>query len=744
MIPFPGYGETTPISGEIEYRIFYHDESAGLQKPILFIDGFDPMDTRKIIDADSNLLPNKHTSIKELMVYSTVANGSDEIDMFQAFIDEGYDVVIVNHPIYQTMVGGVLTTIDGGADYIERNAMAHVRLYQKLNETLATNGSDEELVIIGPSMGGQVSRYALAYMEKEFAATGLPEWNHNCRLWVSIDSPHQGANIPIGAQASLFFLGYTNGDQEAIDKYEKKILSKAGRQQLKLQFSHTYPNTINIFGRIFPSGYNSSPPSFHIQYYNNLQNNGLSGSNGFPQNLRKIAITNGSLHNNNGYSGQEVLNIKAYKTIFWKDRRVFHNKINFIKNQSQTNTIFHGEGTERDGLNIEWFSWTANFTNPLSQGSLDAVLGGTYNTQEQIEEQIVKKLEEYIEDEIIDSFNIITSFPRHTFMPTHSTLATSGFSNWYHPIDRNLVCSAQTPFDNYFGEPENTGHVTFTLASKEWLFEELAGNDPSVLLYTISAEIIGDPSICFNETKTYYLDSNCVGEATWLVANDIIILSQTGTSISIKCIESNGGFPYIRATFNNNQHIEKTLVSGTPVATPRAGADPIFCANGMELYNDDDYQFPSSPGADTYAIVSDDPQLSIINLNSDNTIPPHAMLDATVYGNYSMTLTTSNSCGSSSIVIPVEVAHCFTEDDWNYAEPYPNASDTSFAIDFTDQPNGSQFNIYLYDQYQNIKYSGQATNIEKIIETLNLQNGVYFLHVYESSNLKIRQIVVNH
>ncbi len=116
------------------------------------------------------------------------------------------------------MVNGVLTTVDGGADYIERNAMAHIALYQKLNGSLNDNGSSEQLVIMGPSMGGQVSRYALAYMEKEFAATGLPEWNHNTRLWVSVDSPHQGANIPMGGQANIFFLGYTQGDQGAKDK----------------------------------------------------------------------------------------------------------------------------------------------------------------------------------------------------------------------------------------------------------------------------------------------------------------------------------------------------------------------------------------------------------------------------------------------------------------------------------------------------------------------------------------------
>ncbi len=103
VIPFTGYGETAPISGEIDYRIFYHNESAGLQKPVLFIDGFDPLDERKIIRSDMDN-PDDFTikTIKELMFYTVNPNpneNDEEINMFQAFIDEGYDVVIVNHPI---------------------------------------------------------------------------------------------------------------------------------------------------------------------------------------------------------------------------------------------------------------------------------------------------------------------------------------------------------------------------------------------------------------------------------------------------------------------------------------------------------------------------------------------------------------------------------------------------------------------------------------------------------------------
>lgn len=461
-IPFQGYDETYPILGKLEYRVFYHTGGSNLQKPIIFIDGFDPEDKRKIIDADIDydIDPEAHVSIKELIYYSNTPNGTDIHPFIQDFQDAGYDVIIVNHPTYQRTVGGSTITIDGGADFIERNARAHIALYQKLNNELEQNGSSQELVIIGPSMGGQISKYALAYMEKKFQETGLPEWNHNCRLWVSIDSPHQGTNIPMGSQANIFFLGYTQGNQEAIDKYERRLNSIAGKQQLKFQFSHTFPDKLSLNGRIFPTGYNTTPPPFHTQYYNNVANNGVSGSNGYPQNLRKISIINGSLTGvKNGRGGDKIFDIEAYHG----NTTVFHNRVHFIEYSGQDNEIFYGKGMYASLWPpiIEWYSWSSTFTNNLPHGSLDAVPGSTFNTQEEIRDQIVDQLDSLVGAGKIDGYdNLVDLFSNHTFMPTHSTLDTNGFSNWNQPINHNLLCSNQTPFNNYYGEPVNTGHVT--------------------------------------------------------------------------------------------------------------------------------------------------------------------------------------------------------------------------------------------------------------------------------------------
>lgn len=53
---------------------------------------------------------------------------------------------------------------------------------------------------------------------------------HNTYLWVSIDSPHLGANIPLGDQALLNLV--KNSSHEAKAFYEKDLSSPAAQQQL--------------------------------------------------------------------------------------------------------------------------------------------------------------------------------------------------------------------------------------------------------------------------------------------------------------------------------------------------------------------------------------------------------------------------------------------------------------------------------------------------------------------------------
>ena len=90
--------------------------------------------------------------------------------------DRGYDLVTVkflnNH------------------DYIQHNAQVVREMLHYVNQTKVGH---YENVITGESMGGLTTRIALAEME-EAGET------HNVRLYISFDSPHGGANMPLSIQ----------------------------------------------------------------------------------------------------------------------------------------------------------------------------------------------------------------------------------------------------------------------------------------------------------------------------------------------------------------------------------------------------------------------------------------------------------------------------------------------------------------------------------------------------------------
>ncbi len=126
-----------------------------LNKPIVFIEGF---------DIDGTLTLEK----LEQMI-------NERLDI-QTFRERGYDIFIVNL---------------AAPDYsLFDNAYIVEKLIRGINRKKTGN---YETSLIGFSMGGLLCRIALKRMENN-------NYNHQVGLYVSFDSPHKGANIPMGLQ----------------------------------------------------------------------------------------------------------------------------------------------------------------------------------------------------------------------------------------------------------------------------------------------------------------------------------------------------------------------------------------------------------------------------------------------------------------------------------------------------------------------------------------------------------------
>lgn len=145
--------------GEIRTAVYKNPYHSEIKKPIIITDGIDFLSNRNLSDI-----------VKEF-------GGNDMISLLW---DGGYDVIVADFA--------------GGADFIQRNAFAFIELIRSLRQD---QGIEEIEAGIGPSMGGQIIRYALLYWEQNL----IPQYgDHNLKTFVSADSPWSGANASPGIQ----------------------------------------------------------------------------------------------------------------------------------------------------------------------------------------------------------------------------------------------------------------------------------------------------------------------------------------------------------------------------------------------------------------------------------------------------------------------------------------------------------------------------------------------------------------
>lgn len=780
-LAFQGYypedrNETTPISGHLDYRIFYHTNNGNTQKklvkPLIIIDGFDPGDKRKIEDSDTSDDPVKHISMVDFLAYYI---GEKRIPVLNEIRDLGYDVIFVNHPTYKRGT----RTIDGGADYIERNALAHVGFYQYINGLVAQNGSSEKLVIIGPSMGGQISRYALAYMEDK----GIP---HNTRLWISVDSPHLGANIPLGAQALLHDAKSQDVDA-AKDFVDKMLHSVAAKQQLIEQYSDIArtadPGLLN--GRVVEQGYTFDQGSKYFkQYYKSLFNNGVEGSNGYPQIPKKIAIVNGSLSgskeyfnpwtasiDNYGNDSQITLNIKGFQNL----PVPFFNAKTHIASLETYNMPRYGARSKIARFKKTSHDDSMYATNNNSRGNMDIVPGGWFPSQNDIAEPLDgskpanaqesfwhtwgdawDNVKEWFSDWLGGSyFELRTLKHSSSFIPSFSALGhTSPDQSWAIPLSKNLVCSNETPFDSYFGQERNTQHTSFSKESFEWIKEELRGTETAPNFPVSTSALIGSSNICRGNTLTYTFApcSTPTPVKKWTYSGYLTKVSHTSNSITLSAPSDSRIQGWVEAEFFNGVKMRKNIWIGKP-STPRSISGPTSVSEeglvkyrGSYLSGATGYQWrlPYPSRSDKYALRW---QIT----NGANT--PY--ITALAGSNSGLVqFMGSNKCGSggaATLSVTVGTGGGYAGDmkvnapiQEGVASIYPNPVDKQLNINYNMEELSVNSIISLYDINGKVVYEKKGMVEHRTIDTSNFSEGLYFLVITNGVQQIRNKIIIQH
>jgi hypothetical protein len=274
-------------------------DSALPTKKIIIVEGFDPMGAYGQIKYYNKIIEN-------------------QLDVMGNF---GYEYYIINWN-------------DARRD-IRLNSYSLLLLIEQMKQDAQNNGDDQQFVIVGASMGGIISRYTLNYMESShyqnddyepfFVEASDPytapflsmhptfptDWQryvnnkdrlHNCRLFISVDVPHQGAAIPIAYQY-LFRQG------EHVYKYINALrMSKAKMLYTFSMLDGKSPRQLLKYwvpAKVY-SGFNNSqygPNPSHASLYNQMKS--FDGGE-MPRFCKTIGLSDGAMdgsHNQNVHTG---------------------------------------------------------------------------------------------------------------------------------------------------------------------------------------------------------------------------------------------------------------------------------------------------------------------------------------------------------------------------------------------------------------------------------------------------------
>ena len=413
--------------------VLLSDQNTQLTRPVVVCEGIDFEDTFGW-DALYDLF-NQQNMLEELRA-------------------QGLDIVVLN--FHQPLT------------YIQSNAFLFKKLLEMVNDSIDFS---RPLQIVGPSMGGMVTRYALTHLENE----GI---EHNCNLWISFDAPHTGANIPLGVQYAVFFFK----DLDANVQMLLDILDGPAAREM-LAYHYTDP---------------VSSPATHDPLFDTFQNE-LAGLGDYPQTPRKVALSNGR---GDGvglpYSaGDQAIEYEYNSFLFDVVGNMWTVKDN-------------AAGLVFEGLIDPLIGATEQLNaNVFSPKPYDNCPGGMRSTFAQMGE-----LE-------LPFGELIVLHENHAFIPTISALEIDTEDLFYN-ISADPDIMSLTPFDTIFWSADNYDHTFISPETAQFAISEIMSAQPQTQQIMLTAG--------WNDLSSYVdpADKNIEALASQLGDELIILQNNSG------------------------------------------------------------------------------------------------------------------------------------------------------------------------------------------------------------------------
>ena len=690
-----------------------------LHKPIVFIDGFDPTNSRGVQQIYEDYINKQVTR-----------NGNTQTFFGDYMLNQGYDFVILDYK--------------HGNDLMERNALTLVSLLEQLYQTYGST-FQQDITLIGPSMGSEVAQYALAYMEHNNIPTHV-------KTYISFDGPQQGANVPIGLQNMVEYLT-KRGLLSKLNSVKTNIRNGLynGLAARQLLAHHVSANAQ------FPT-----PDALRTTFLNNLQALG-----NYPSLCRKVALINGV---NNGILNPTHLTFNESLIHIINQRRGWKSiwglcNANICKNVDWEVKGAPSSGTARISdmwtLNpiINLIFWVPPFETIKSasaawgNSSLENAPGSTFgklfgNQGGNIDQN---KIAFWLKE----IFYLLTGSKRttfsqnindFTFVPSYSSadlrfpsLTDNSAKNLYMDWSQTNLCG-HSPFD-YVYAPKNVNeqHVAVSQQASEWFESEVRCNRAD--LPVLFNPVINGSSYLCNSTQSYSVSFCQTGNHTiaWTSSNtSVATISGSGDQVNVTSHANGTTTLTATVSYSCNYSVStpivltKQLTVGPPVITNIAYSMNGGC-NGT-------YQTWSLAATANIAVSSwlwtvDNPANN--NWYIYNQYSPSTFVDVT--GGGGITISASNACGTGKGGVTI-YSNCHygaitaspnpTTDNVTIATAQPTKAATTadskpsmlYALKVMDE-NGT-----LKKQY---KYSAGVTNVT--ISMSGLISGAYTIQAFDGT-----------
>jgi hypothetical protein len=723
-------GNNTPAVGALSHRI---------RKPLIIAKGFD----------QAVIAPNL-TQEGEFTI-SDFINGINAPNLtfqFNNALDNtaGYDLVFIKY--------------NRPTDDIQRNAALLQAVIRAVNAQ--KQAGDAQNVVMGTSMGGLVARFGLAQMVRNSE-------NPQTRLLITHDSPHRGANVPLGAQclaqlapilaieANIATAALPAKNKLTVTDLSTKafqlkaLLDEPATAQL-LALRGTTPSASQFNTFLAPGGiYRTMVDNLVTPYQTIATSNGSQcGNQLFAPGMNLISVDGGfffapftkwisslGLRTSLVINAARVTGVPAYNFRLYTQYKIFTIPINITLKTASTNY-------------------------PSTALALDGAPGGILPLFEN-DPNVGKPLDYWF-----FGYNLnVSGVKEFCFVPTASALdvplSASALSDSYvnsvnvtnPPSFTRFI--AQEPFTRTTpggGTAFNSRHIAFTPRNSRWMFEQMepalgvTNLECTTQCPTVGLTLSGSSPFCTSNTFT--VNSTAGTPVTWSVSPAGIASLSSSTNTATLTRITNGNVALIASVGAcSNPTVSRTVQIGGSLIIPPINIQQIQQACPPVSTNSDFIINPPASGV-TYSwqCSNCDGPVTTFGTQADQA----SVQITTTPRSFDITVTaTDNNCVTNTLSKTTTFSAGTNCNVLRTSNPLqvnisPNPASSTINVSVVDNsippPTDNNHRIFISDAYGNVKGSYNFTQLDNQISVSSLPVGTFSLRVSKGINIVTKTFTI--